>query len=181
MLLTHTHSSHLSIHTHVSFKGKQLEIQLKFNNLSLKQSRLRRICFYGKWCCRKGEKGGWVRGERVLKLLSVIYDKCNLFTTRCSFIQDKLFVSLPTQLHGKLLAGLTGRMANGTPEQLSSSMATNNTTKTKTTGRKQTSKANKQRFMWKTFALQTAEENRLEFHSALFCCSEQAGVGGGAG
>lgn len=88
----------------------------------------------------KRGRGGWVRGERVLKLLSVIYDKCNLFTTRCSFIQDKLFASLPTQLHGKLLAGLTGRMANGTPEQLSSSMATNNTTKTKTTGRKQTSK-----------------------------------------
>lgn len=108
----------------------------------------------------KGDGGGWVRGERVLKLLSVIYDKCNLFTTRCFFIQDKLFASLPTQLHGKLLAGLTGRIANGTPEQLSSSMATNNTTKTKTTGRKQTSKerareegeggaskANKQRFM----------------------------------
>lgn len=106
----------------------------------------------------KGDRGRWVRGERVLKLLSVIYDKCNLFTTRCSFIQDKLFASLPTQLHEKLLAGLTGRVANGTPEQLSSSMATNNTTKT--TGRKQTSKetagekgerraskANKQRFM----------------------------------
>lgn len=71
--------------------------------------------------------GGWVRGESVLKLLSVIYDKCNLFTTRCSFIQDKLFASLPTQLHGHVV-GLTGRMANGTHEQLSSSMATKNTT-----------------------------------------------------
>lgn len=45
---THTLLSVISIHAHVSFKGKQLEIQLKFNNFSLKQSRLRRICFYGK-------------------------------------------------------------------------------------------------------------------------------------
>lgn len=63
----------------------------------------------------RGEVGDGFRGERVLKLLSVIYDKCNLFTTRCSFIQDKLFASLPTQLHGKLLAGLTGVWLMGPP------------------------------------------------------------------